>query len=631
MRRLVDYGMLVITALYFGGFGALAFAPLPNAPHSRLEASPIVSKIDPPSWFVDFFDGEVQLLIRGESLTGSTLESDTSGVEIASQRVNASGTYLIAYLSIASSVQAGPVSLRVTNDAGSVSVPFALRARTIPSGRFSGLTPDDVIYLVMPDRFANGDSTNDETAAPGTTFDRANPNFYHGGDIRGLIEHLPYLADLGVTAIWLNPVYDNSDEAQPFQPYHGYHATDYYSVENHFGTLDDFVDLVDAAHTLGIKVVQDEVANHTSPSHPWLDSYPTPTWYNGTPVNHLVNPFDIGSIVSPGGNQNVRRATLEGWFIDLLPDLNQNDPDLARYEIQNSLWWIERTGIDAIRQDTLPYVPRTFWNTWMTAIKNEYPAFTVVGEVFDGNPDVTSFFQGGVARYDGVDSKVDSVFDFPMYFAILSAARGEDTLAISRVIANDGDYPNPTILVPHAGNHDVARLFRNVGSSIKRLMIAQTLLLTMRGIPQLYYGDEIALDGGSDPDNRRDFPGGFPGDPRNAFTPSGRSKGENKVFDNLRRLIALRAASPALRGQSTSVLFAGTSGVAYVRQGGEQKALVVCNVSTSEQSLRINVGSSFAAGTRLRDSVKGKVKTKVKGGFVTVSVQGLSSVIMVPE
>jgi neopullulanase len=611
-----------------------AVAALPVAPvvEVRAGAPPVVVGVDPPSWFVDHSMADIQLLVHGSGLLGAELVSDDVQVAVVESRPNAAGTYLVADVAIAPDASAGPVGLRLVKNGQSSPVAFSLETRRSRQGRFSGLDRDDVVYLVMPDRFANGDAANDETLGPGTTHDRANPNYYHGGDLRGLTEKLPYLADLGVTAVWLNPIYENVDEAGAFQPYHGYHATDYYDVDNHLGTVDAFADLVDAAHSVGLKVVQDQVANHTSPNHPWVASYPTPTWYNGTPADHLTNPFDIPSVVNERGDSAARRATLEGWFIDLLPDLNQNDSDLARYEIQNTLWWIETTGIDAIRQDTLPYVPRAFWRTWMTAVKSEYPNFTVVGEVFHGDPAMTSFFQGGATRYDGVDSMVDTVFDFPLFFALSDVlAGGRDASGIVRVLNADAGYPDASVLVPFIGNHDTPRFVRTAGGSVKRLMLAQTVLLTMRGIPQMYYGDEIGLDGGGDPDNRRDFPGGFPGDPRDAFTREGRSKAQNKVFDHVRRLLALRASEPALRGPVVRPFFVGSTAVAYLRDNDGAKALVVLNASTAQQTIRPMVAPFVPDGTRLRDALKGKVKSKVKGGVASVTLPGLAAVILLPE
>ena len=283
-------------------------------------------------------------------------------------------------------------------------IPFELLAPLAREGRFQGFSPDDAIYLIMPDRFANGDPANDDPAVSQGLFDRAKPRYYHGGDLRGVIQKLPYLKDLGVTALWLNPWYENVNhlneretyDGQAITDYHGYGATDFYAVEEHFGDLATLRELVDAAHAQGIKVIQDQVANHTGPYHPWVQDSPTPTWYYGTQQKHLANTWQTWTLQDPHATPQLQKATLEGWFIDILPDLNQDDPEVARYEIQNTLWWVGVSGLDGIRQDTLPYVHRRFWREWMAAIKKEYPKLTVVGELLDGDPALVSFFQGGV-------------------------------------------------------------------------------------------------------------------------------------------------------------------------------------------------------------------------------------------
>ena len=250
--------------------------------------------------------------------------------------------------------------------------------------------------------------------------------YYHGGDFRGIIEHLPYLKDLGVTAIWLTPIYDNVNQLnerekydnQAITDYHGYGAIDLYGIEEHFGSLDDFRELVDRAHALGIKVIQDQVANHTGPYHPWVKDPPTPTWFHGSEAQHLSNTWRTWALIDPYASPAAKASTLDGWFAGILPDLNQDDPEVARYLIQNTLWWIGRTGIDGIRQDTAPYVPRRFWRDWSAAIHAHYPAFKIVGEVYDSDPALPSFFPGRTPQTDGIDTGLDSVFDFPLQDAI---------------------------------------------------------------------------------------------------------------------------------------------------------------------------------------------------------------------
>ncbi len=583
-------------------------------------AAPVVGAVDPPNWWVGSAHDPVQILVRGERLAGAALRSDTPSVTVLRQTVNAAGTYLIAYVHIERDAKPGRVALRVEGPDGSAPVPFELREPLPRAGRFGGLTPDDVIYLVMPDRFLDGDRSDD---APNV--DRSLARAYHGGDLRGIRERLPYLKELGVTVVWMTPFYDNDDAKSA---YHGYHATDFYAVEEHFGTFDELVALVDEAHRLGIKIMQDQVANHTGDSHPWIAGPPTPTWYNGTPASHLDNNFRIDALVDPKSDAEVRRATLEGWFAGTLPDLDQNDEDAAAYLVQNSLWWIGRTGIDAIRQDTLPYAPRAYWSRWITALRAEYPTVTVLGEVFNDDPKIVSYFQGGVAR-DGVDSHVDTLFDFPLGFALVGYVTQQgDARHVADVLAADTLYTNPRLLVPFLGNHDTARAVSMLGGDPGRLRLAHTVLMTLRGAPQIYYGDEIGMAGAGDPDCRRDFPGGFPGDARDAFSDKGRTPDERATFDNLRRAIALRRAHPALRGATTKVLVADGPRLAYVREGDGERALVAVNASDVPIDLDLDTSNAFADGHTLTDAVDPSRRVTVRAGRAALRIAPRSAAVL---
>ena len=463
---------------------------------------------------------------------------------------------MFADLTIDASLAAGPHTLRVVSPSGTTPTTFTVLPPLDRSDRFRGVGRDDVIYLAMPDRFVDGDSSNNDPPISPGLYDRSKPRYYHGGDFKGVTSKLPYLKDLGVTAIWLNPWYDNVNhlnqketyDNQPITDYHGYGAVDFYGVEEHFGSMADLQELVTRAHALGLKVVQDQVANHTGPYHPWVEDSPTPTWFNGTAADHVANTWQVWTLQDPHQTPQEQRATLDGWFINILPDLNQRDDETARYIIQNALWWTGTLGLDAIRQDTWPYVPRSFWQRWMEALKREFPNLTAVGELFDEDPALVSFFIGGAARFDGVDTKVDSLFDFPLLGAIRQVfARGGSIRQVAQVLARDHLYPDASKLTTFLGNHDMARFMNEPGATAAGLQLAQTFLLTTRGVPQLYYGDEIGLPGGGDPDNRRDMPGGFPGDPRDAFTSTGRTPQEEGIFQHLRTLLHLRQELEPLR------------------------------------------------------------------------------------
>lgn len=526
---------------------------------------PEILKVEPPNWWagqstIGRAGNPLRLLIRGRHLKGASAVVSKPGVKISNVTINDAGTYLFADVTITPTAASGSYPVKITTVGGTVEAPFEITPRLPRAGNFQGFDQNDVIYLIMPDRFANGDPTNDDPAVSKGLYDRSKPRRYHGGDLQGVINRLPYLKDLGVTALWLNPVYDNNNQLdqkevydnEPTTGYHGYGAVDFYAVEEHFGDVNKFRELVQTAHKLGLKIIQDQVANHTGPYHPWVNDPPTPTWFNGTEASHIDENWQTHLVMDQHATPELLKPVLDGWFVNILPDLNQNDPETARYLIQNTLWWIGMTGLDAIRQDTLPYVPRKFWNEWMTAIKREFPNVNVVGETLDGLPAQVAFFQGGAKRWDGVDSRIDTEFDYPLYFPIRRAfAQGQSVRQLVDILNQDYLYPAPDKLVTLIGSHDVQRFMNEAGATVKGLKLAFAFLLTMRGIPQLYYGDEIAMRGGNDPDNRRDFPGGWPtdlnADQRNAFEDSGRTAEENEIFNYLKKLLSLRASLPELR------------------------------------------------------------------------------------
>jgi glycosidase len=524
---------------------------------------PTITKVDPPNWWVGHSINPVRVLVRGTGLGDARVQCPRLACD--GVRTSASGTSLFVDVTVAAGTAPGRYPITVRTGRGSATFDFSVQAPLPAEGRFAGFGPDDVIYLIMPDRFANGDPSNDDPAISRGLHDRTKGRYYHGGDLAGVRQKLPYLKSLGVTAIWLNPVYDNANQlnrketydGQPITDYHGYGATDLYAVDEHLGTLDDLRRLVDEAHALGLKVILDMVANHTGPYHPWVTDPPTPTWYNGTAERHINETWQTWTLGNPYATPELKRETLDGWFIDILPDLNQGDRDVVRYINQNTLWWVGMTGIDGIRQDTWPYVPRAFWREWMAAIKAQYPTLRVVGEVFDGDPALVSFFQGGRTQFDSIDTGVDYLFDFPLFYPVRNAfANGGPVREVAQMFARDHLYPDPNRLVTFLGLHDVSRFMQEGKATVDGLLLAYTLLFTSRGTPLVYYGDEIALPGGTDPDNRRDFPGGWPADARNAFEASGRDAAQQRVWRHVQELLQLRAARAELRRGRTEHLLA---------------------------------------------------------------------------
>lgn len=606
-------------------------------------AQPGIEKIDPPSWWAGSTVNPVRVMLRGEGLkTANILCPRGSGLRAANFKASENGHYLFFDLNIAPGTKAGKYKLIATGGGSPANFDFEILPALAPAGRYQGYTPDDVIYLLMPDRFADGDPSNNDPAKAKGIFDRNKTRRYHGGDLQGVIDKLPYLKSLGVTAIWTTPVYDNNDKLdykefydnEPSTGYHGYGAIDMYAVDEHLGDLEKLRELTEKAHALGIKMVQDQVANHTGPFHVWANDPPTPTWWNGTVDKHISNNWQKWTTMNPRATYQTQRRNLEGWFVDILPDFNQDDPEVSKYLIQNSIWWIRVAGYDAVRMDTLPHVPRKFWAAWGSAIKREYPRVNILGELYDGDPALLSYFQTGRKGHDGVDTQIDTLFDFSLFYALRDAfARGGPVRQVSQVFAHDWLYPKPGVLTSFIGVHDMERFMNEKGATIDGLKLAQTLVMTSRGTPILYYGDEIAMPGAGDPDNRRDFPGGFPGDKRDAFTRTGRSSKENEVWDYLAKLGHLRQELEPLRRGSTLDLLDEEQQMAYARVGKTMSVIIVINNDPKPVSVGFDCSEvkNIAVNAVFKDILGTTRGGMLHDGFFSVRIEGRTAAIFVPE
>ncbi len=609
--------------------------------------TPQVYRVEPPNWWIGHTHNPVRLLLTGTNLAGATFRSP-AGLSISNLSVATSGNYVFCDAFIAPTAKPGPRALRVKTPRGQTATTFNVSPAPPKENRYGGFSPDDVIYLLLPDRFANGDPSNDDPAISRGLFNRAKPRDYHGGDFQGVINQLPYLHDLGVTAIWPTPWYDNVNHANTKEKYtsdnqrskngvastdyHGYGAVDFYGVEERFGDLPKLRELVTTAQSAGFKIIQDQVANHTGPYHPWARQPPTPTWFNGTPEQHLDNSWQIWTIAATNPPADQLKATLEGWFINILPDLNQNDPETATYLIQNSLWWIGMTGLDAVRQDTLPYVPRSYWAQWTAALKKQYPQLTILGEMWDGNPELVAFFQGGRKQFDGVDTGVDTLFDFPLFFALRDVfAKGQPMTRLAQTLAADTNYVDARVLVTFLGLHDNARFLHEPGATIAGLQLAFTYLLTTRGTPLIYYGDEIAMRGGGDPDNRRDFPGGWPEDKQNAFEPAGRTAEQELVHAHVKKLLAIRRELEPLRRGEFISLHADEQTCAFARVTTDSGTVVAFNNSSRAQTLRLKLAGPLCRFTGLFNHMADGVTLPIENGVVTLTLAAHSAAILSPQ
>jgi len=580
-----------------------------QAPVASTVGKPLVQKIEPPNWWVNYTP-ELTLLLTGDNLSGARAESTTKGINVLGAEASANGHYLFVHLQLGSDLSAGSAPIQVITSAGSTTVSLPLLSRADFRGRFEGFSRDDVIYLIMPDRFADGDPSNDQNT------NRSKPMAYHGGDLRGIREHLGYLHDLGVTTLWLTPVWKNTDA-----DYHGYHVVDFYALDDHMGSMPEYQALVAEAHRLGMKVLIDYVVNHTGPHHPWADDPPTPTWFHGTPTNHLDPTYNFNGLVDPHASPREYLNTLDGWFAGKLPDLNPDDPALAVYLAQNAMWWTETAQLDGFRLDTFPYSTRKFWSGWDERLRQVYPQMNAAGEVSDGDPAITSFFEGGRKQFDGIDTGLATVFDFPLCYALRDVViKGASMERIIDVLRHDELYPHPEMLVTFIGNHDERRFVSEQGSDPAKLKAALSLLLTLRGIPQIYSGDEIAMPGGDDPDNRHDFPGGFPGDPHNAFTASGRTAEQQDVFAYVQSLLALRKNHAALRTGKQWHIGWDETYYAFLRESPDEKLLVVYNNATKTRALEIPTENTPLEGAHQLESVFGHTSAEMVDGKVHISL-----------
>ena len=562
---------------------------------SRVE-TPQIQKIDPPNWWASL--PSPILLVYGHGFTGAQFNVAGHGVHLTRTQISANGHWAFLWLA---TDNATPQTLTITaqNPQGQAHCSYILAQRT--HAAHAGFSPSDVMYLIMTDRFAEGHSASDPPDD-----NRAAVRGWHGGNFAGIAEHIGYLKQLGITTLWTTPIFSNAGMPES---YHGYAATDLYAVDPHFGTLDEYRHLSDAVHAQGMKLVIDLAPNHIGIADPWVKDPPAPDWLHGTPAHHLPVSADFEELIDPHAPPQAWRNITSGWFTDAMPDLNQSNPLVARYLIQNAIWWVETAKLDGIRLDTFPYVNRAYWHQFDAAMHRLYPHLTIVGEIFNRDPEITSFFAGGVTHKgaDGTyDTGLDTPFDFPVYFTLRDVlAQGKPMTELESVLRQDSLYPHPARLATFLGNHDTSRFLTDAGGDPKKLELAFGLLATLRGMPLVYAGDEIGMTGKGDPDNRHDFPGGFPGDPHDAFTAAGRNAEQQQLFDWTSHLMNYRRAHPALQTGMEQNLFADAHEFAFVRAEEasgctqahtNQHFLVVVNDGKQNQTVNLNLDHTALSG-----------------------------------
>ena len=578
-----------------------------------MNAANKIDRIEPTDWFVGMKNPQVQLMVYGKDIRTADVTTDYPGVRIDSLVRLDSPNYLLVYMNV-KDAQPGTMNLKFSGKGVKQTVKYALKARKMRSEDHKGFTNADVLYMLMPDRFAS--SGTDKSKIKGMlpySINRNEPSLRHGGDINGIRQHLDYFNDLGVTALWFTPVLENNSPDNGKQStYHGYATTNYYRVDPRFGTNDDYSALIEEAHAKGLKVVMDMIFNHCGFDHPWVKDMPTKDWFNypewlypenqarnkktntidgAATVNdkYLQTSYKLTPVLDPYASQVDMKETVDGWFVPTMPDLNQRNHHLMTYLIQNSEWWIETAGIDGIRMDTYPYADRTAMAHWMEVLDEEYPNFNTVGETWVTEPAYTAAWQKD-SKLSDQNSYLKTVMDFAFYDRV-NLAKNEETDGwwngfnrIYNSLCYDYLYKDPSHVMAFIENHDTDRFLGN-GQDTLALKQSLALLLTMNRIPQLYYGTEVLMNGTkqiTDGHVRRDFPGGFPGDKHNAFTKEGRTKEENQMFSWLSRLLHWRQGNELItKGKQTQ--FIPVDGVYVVARSLNGKAILTVLNGTSHQ------------------------------------------------
>lgn len=591
------------------------FALVPAGAEAKLQ----IEEVQPPHWWAGMKTNPLQLQVYGQDVKNATFSVDYPGVTVDSiARLDGSDSWQYVYLNISPEAKPGTIKLTWTLDGTKQVVDYPLLSRKEMKGA-QGFSSADVLYLLMPDRFADGDTTNNEPASlkNPAKVDRANLNVRHGGDIAGILKHLDYIDSLGVTAVWVNPVLEND---VPGGSYHGYATTDYYKIDPRFGSNEEYAVLIDSLHNRGIKTVMDMIFNHSAYSHPWVENPPASDWFNFQDDYHQTN-YRLSTLTDPYATEYDRKLTTDGWFVFGMPDLNQRNPHLMNYLIQNSIWWIEESGIDGIRMDTYPYADIAQMKRWIEEVNKEYPDFVIVGECWLGETAGEAFWQKGspLALAMGSDTGLPVVMDFPLMVKSRDMGPFREQTdpwnGLNKIydhLALDYVYPDPNAVLRFLDNHDTERFILTTPDSLDQWKQAIAVLLTMPGIPQLYYGTELLMAGDrskGDGAIRLDVPGGFPGDTVNAFTREGRTELQNEAYDWIAAINNWRKTSNAMTGGMKH--FMPTNGL-YVYQrlspDGKDEAIVVMNGQDNPLTVDMERYAEISSPGKLyRDVITGEI------------------------
>lgn len=571
-------------------------------------------QVDPPYWWAGMKDNSLQLMISEKGIRDAVPSINYPGVAIDSVVRLDSPNYQLIYLNVTPQAKAGKFDVVFKNGKKTIKMPYELKARK--QQEFNPFSSEDVLYLIMPDRFADGDTTNNnvKNLKNPVLVNRNDPNARHGGDLKGIEQHLNYIDSLGVTAIWLTPVLENDMAGGS---YHGYATTDYYKVDPRFGTNQDYKELIAESHKKGLKVVMDMIFNHSGISHKWIEDMPSKDWYNH-PKGDVMTNFRLSTVNDPYRSDYDYDRSVNGWFVPVMPDLNQKNPYLLKYLTQNSIWWIEDTQIDGIRMDTHPYADLEKMGEWLAAVEKEYPGYNIVGECWYGDVPGTAYWQKDSRLNKKANSNLKTVMDFPTMMLAREAFNGETSrlTGLNEVynrLSQDYLYEDTQHVLTFLENHDSDRFLLKDPKDLGSWKQAMAFLLTSRGIPQLYYGQELLMAGskeGSDGYIRKDVPGGFPGDKRSEFVAAGRSDMQNDAWNFLSKLANWRRGNEVISKGNLKHFMPENGLYVYERSYNGKNVFVMMNGNDNPITVDTSIYKEMLpAGTTLKDIITGQTIT----------------------
>jgi glycosidase len=547
-----------------------------------------IDHIEPSFWWAGMKNTDLQIMVHAKDVALYRTQINTPGIRLESAVQTSNKNYLFLNLEINKSVKPQTFQIYFLKDDKVIfSQPYTLKDRKSNSAERVGFTTADVLYLIMPDRFANGDPENDNHPEMREKMNRSFKGGRHGGDIAGIIKNLDYIKNIGFSAIWLNPVLENN---QTEYSYHGYSITDFYKVDPRFGSNDSYLDLVQNCHNKGLKVIMDMIVNHCGSFHWWMNDLPDTDWINFD--NKFVNTSHQRAVIQDiHVSEYDKKLFADGWFVETMPDLNQKNALLATYLIQNAIWWIEYAGIDGIRMDTYPYPDKDFMSDWTCAVMNEYPNFNIVGEEWSENPAIIAHWLKGKVNPNGYSSCLPGAMDFPIQGALRKSLTNNNWYPLYETLSMDFLYPDANSLVVFPDNHDMSRLYSQVNENLDLFNLGLTYMLTTRGTPQIYYGTEILMSNPGTDDHgiiRSDFPGGWHGDTKNAFSNKGLASKEIEAKNYMQKLLKWRENKPVIHHGKMLHFVPGENIYVYFRYDNKEKIMVILSLNKKDQTIDLS-------------------------------------------